>query len=83
MALVLAGCGTTTSLAPVPDGVPPEAQQAVVTRIVDGDTIWVRPKLGGQVQRIRLLEIDAPETDPDRGGPECYGAEATAFAERL
>ncbi|MGH3922956.1 MAG: thermonuclease family protein, partial [Pseudonocardiaceae bacterium] len=35
------------------------------------------------VQRIRLLEIDAPETDPDRGGPECYGAEATAFAERL
>ncbi len=82
MGLGLAGCGTTTPAAPF-DGVPPEAQPAVVTRVVDGDTIWVRPALGGQVQRVRLLEIDAPETDPDHGGPQCYGAQATAFAKRL
>jgi endonuclease YncB( thermonuclease family) len=58
-------------------GIPPEAHAAVVTRVVDGDTIWVRPQLGGEQQRVRLLEIDAPETG---GGPECYGAQATAFA---
>jgi micrococcal nuclease len=65
------------------EGTPPEAQPAVVTRVVDGDTIWVRPALGGESQRVRLLKIDAPETDPHHGGPQCYGAQATAFAKRL
>lgn len=79
----MAACGTATPAVPAPEGPPPEAAPAVVVGIIDGDTIRVRSTLGGKVQRIRLLEIDAPETDPDHGGPECYGPEATAFAERL
>ena len=59
---------------------PREAQPALVTRNVDGDTIWAE---GGTLppgpQRIRLLEIDAPEST-NRG--ECFGREASAFAER-
>ncbi|MGH8907377.1 MAG: thermonuclease family protein [Egibacteraceae bacterium] len=66
---------------PALSGLPPEAQPAVVTRVIDGDTIWVRPQLGGEELRVRLLEIDAPETSRDHGGPECYGAQATTYAE--
>lgn len=52
---------------------------AVVTNIVDGDTIDV--EYDGQEQRVRLLNIDTPETvDPDVD-PECMGPEATQFLE--
>lgn len=59
-----------------PSGVPAEAQEAVVARHVDGDTIWAE---GGTlpaeaVSKIRVLEIDTPEP------AECYGPEASAFA---
>jgi micrococcal nuclease len=73
-----------TACAPAPQqpaapaaGIPSEAHAVVVTRVVDGDTIWVRPQLGGEQQRVRLLEIDAPETG---GSAECYGTQAAAFA---
>lgn len=66
-------------------GVPPDAQPAVVDSIVDGDTMWVRieraggPLRAGERHKIRLLEIDTPET---QAGAECGGAEATDFARR-
>jgi micrococcal nuclease len=51
--------------------------EAVVTKLVDGDTIDVR--IGGRVERIRLLNVDTPETvDPDRA-VQCLGPEASAF----
>jgi endonuclease YncB( thermonuclease family) len=34
---------------------------AVVTRITDGDTVWVRPLSGGVPRRVRIEGIDAPE----------------------
>ena len=48
---------------------------AVVTRVVDGDTVV----LAG-VGRSRLIGIDTPEV---HGDVECYGPEASAFAKRL
>ena len=74
--------------AAAPAGVPAQAQRAVVEKIVDGDTIWVRvdqpggPLPAGATHKIRLLEIDTPETvDPSRG-VQCGGPEASAFAAR-
>ena len=49
---------------------------AVVTKVVDGDTIIVQ--IGDQLETVRLLGIDTPEKS---GGPrpaECFGAEASA-----
>jgi micrococcal nuclease len=59
---------------PVPDG----AQQAVVVRITDGDTVRLRGRgvgpVPGESTRVRLLLIDTPEVS---GDSECYGPEAT------
>lgn len=72
----------------VPRGIPAGAQEAVVEKIVDGDTLWVRvdrpggPLAAGATHKIRLLEIDTPETVA-RGQPvECGGPQASAFAAR-
>ncbi len=68
----------------VPAGVPGEAQEAEVRRIVDGDTMELAaPTAGvalagtGQVD-VRLLEIDAPETGRPGEPAQCYGDQATA-----
>jgi endonuclease YncB( thermonuclease family) len=37
------------------------AWPGVVTHVSDGDTVWVQPLQGGEVQKIRLLGLDAPE----------------------
>lgn len=50
-------------------------REAVVLRVVDGDTVI----LSG-AGRSRLIGIDTPEV---HGGAECYGPEASAFARRL
>ncbi len=34
---------------------------AVVTRVTDGDTVWVRPLTGGIPRKVRIEGIDAPE----------------------
>ena len=46
-------------------------RQALVTRVVDGDTL--RARIGRSTERVRLIGIDAPE----RG--ECYSRRATAL----
>lgn len=51
-------------------------QQGVVTNLVDGDTLDVR--LAGVVVRIRLLNVDAPETKKPDSPVECMGPEASA-----
>jgi micrococcal nuclease len=33
----------------------------VVTHVSDGDTVWVQPVQGGEVHKVRLQGIDAPE----------------------
>lgn len=34
---------------------------ATVTRVVDGDSLWVRPEAGAPPLRLRLVGVDAPE----------------------
>ena len=69
-----------------PAVVPEGAQEGRVTRVVDGDTIVVTvdgsggPLPAGQAHRIRLLEIDTPETVRPNQPVQCGGASATAFA---
>lgn len=61
---VLAGCADHDSSC--------GAREAIVERVIDGDTIVVS---GGI--RIRYLLVDAPETT--NGHDDCYGASATQF----
>jgi micrococcal nuclease len=48
---------------------------AVVERVVDGDTVQVR--LGGGHHTVRLIGIDTPETVDQRRPVQCYGHEAS------
>jgi len=52
-----------------------------VTRVVDGDTLYVLRR--GRDLTIRLIGIDTPEVDWYGGDAECYGARAGGFATRL
>lgn len=75
VAAALAGCAGPTG-APVDraPSQPSERFDAVVARVVDGDTVVLDP--GG---RARLIGVDTPEV---HGGVECYGREASAYATR-
>ncbi|WP_125107498.1 thermonuclease family protein [Gulosibacter massiliensis] len=58
-----------------------DLDSARVVRVVDGDTIDVTRD--GEEVRVRLLNIDTPETkDPDLP-VQCLGPEATDFLEHL
>lgn len=82
------GLGLGSATAETPQGVPPDAQAGVVEKIVDGDTIWVRidepggPLAANATHKVRLLEIDTPETVAPNQPVECGGPEASAFAAR-
>ena len=54
---------------------------AVVTHVVDGDTIDV--EIGGRTERVRLIGIDTPETKKPNTPIECWGPEASAFTASL
>jgi micrococcal nuclease len=41
--------------------------QARVTRVHDGDTLWVKPQDGGRYRKLRLDGLDAPEICQDGG----------------
>lgn len=61
---------------------PPRADlEGRVVGVVDGDTLDV--SLGGAVERVRLLLVDAPEAIGFRGEPEELSLEAKAFLVRL
>ncbi|MGW3877696.1 thermonuclease family protein [Micrococcus luteus] len=71
--LLLAGCTATD------DGVAPasaEGDVVTVESISDGDTL--RVTLGEVSTRVRLLNIDTPETRHPSKPVECMGPEATA-----
>jgi len=53
--------------------------QAVITTVVDGDTVRVRfSGRGGEEERVRLIGVDTPETHGAGGLRECFGREAAA-----
>ena len=54
---------------------------ATVTRVIDGDTIKV--EVGGQIETVRLIGIDTPETVHPRKPVEYFGKEASAFTKRM
>ena len=61
-----------------PDG--PVSRGWQVSRVIDGDTVEV--SRGGRALTIRLIGIDTPETVHPTEPIECYGPEASRFAQR-
>lgn len=57
-------------------GIPATAQMATVIHVSDGDTIDVR-FMDGAEERIRLLDVDTPETVHPSKPIECFGPEAS------
>lgn len=55
----------------------PGPDRAVVLRVVDGDTLDVR--YDGTEHRVRLLNVDTPETKHPGKAVECLGPEATSY----
>ncbi|OZM77534.1 thermonuclease family protein [Pseudonocardia sp. MH-G8] len=78
-ALALTAAGATTVAVVVAQAAPASTAQAVVTKVVDGDTIDVT--VDGRGERVRMLNIDTPEIT----GPEvqCLGPEAAAHLAEL
>lgn len=53
-----------------------------VVRVVDGDTVRVLVDGASEDISVRLIGIDTPETVAPGKPVECFGPEATAFAEQ-
>ena len=53
----------------------PVTVEAIVTRVIDGDTIEVN--LGGSIYKVRYIGIDTPETVHPTQPVECFGQEAS------
>lgn len=56
----------------LPSGDVPPDVEARVTRVVDGDTIWI--EYSGQPYKVRYIGVDTPEV---YFGVQCYGPEAS------
>jgi micrococcal nuclease len=54
---------------------PSRTHSARVTKVTDGDTIWL-----SRVGKVRLIGVDTPEV---YGEVECYGRRASAFTKRV
>lgn len=52
-----------------------------VKTVIDGDTLIIETPDGEE--KVRLIGIDTPEVDPNKGGPECYGKEASKRTKEL
>ena len=59
--------------------VPAHSENAVVVRVIDGDTI--RVALSGELTTVRLLGVDTPETKHPTKAVQPLGPEASAFTQ--
>lgn len=59
----------------------PDSVDAYVTRVVDGDT--VEAQIGAEIEDVRLIGVDTPETVKPEAPVECFGAEASSFTHRV
>jgi micrococcal nuclease len=59
----------------------PAAVEARVVRVVDGDTIEAR--IDGELEDVRYIGLDTPETVKPGAPVECFGARASSFNHRL
>lgn len=57
------------------------ANNAIVVRVIDGDTVDVT--FGGKRERVRLIGIDTPETKKPNTPIQCFGPEASDFTKHL
>ncbi|MDN5798162.1 MAG: hypothetical protein L0H79_20780 [Intrasporangium sp.] len=76
-ALALAGCAPGADPAPstlTPAGTP-TAATVTIARVLDGDTVDVRQ--AERTERVRLLGIDAPETEHGQQPAQCGAGHAT------
>ncbi len=58
----------------------PASVDALVTRVVDGDTVEAR--IDGEVEDVRLIGVDTPETVKPGEPVQCFGPRASAFTHR-
>jgi endonuclease YncB( thermonuclease family) len=65
----------TATPPPTETPIPGERQEALVLRVIDGDTIVV--EMAGAQYRVRYIGIDTPETHHPTDGADNYGFEAT------
>ena len=59
---------------------PPAEARAVVTRVVDGDTFEAR--IVDEIEDVRLIGVDTPETVKPGEPVQCFGPQASGFAHR-
>lgn len=76
LVLALSFGGSRDAASPAPDLVP-----ALVTRVVDGDTIIC--DVDGVKTRVRLIGVDTPETVHPQKPVEAFGAEASAYTKSM
>lgn len=84
MLLGALGYWTWTQVADLtpPSWAPAQAQPYQVVRVLDGDTIVARHRVSGREQRVRYLNIDAPELG-GTAGPQVFAREALEANRRL
>jgi len=63
------------------EGEEPASAGALVTRVVDGDTI--EALIGGEVEDVRYIGVDTPETVKPGTPVQCFGPQASAFNHSL
>ncbi len=80
LCVLLCGCSSRLVSEGLPGGESSVEAEATVVRVTDGDTVRITPEIDGE-NRVRLLGVDTPEIDPERGS-EPYGEEATRFTQR-
>jgi len=77
-----AGPASSQVASPVERQALPWTYTARVTRVFDGDTLWVRPLAGGRYRKLRLDGVDAPEIC-QIGGPAARDALASRVLDRV
>jgi micrococcal nuclease len=60
----------------------PITEKVTVERVVDGDTIRVQDSSGTEY-KVRIIGVDAPETEKESQEGEFFAEEATQFAEQV
>jgi micrococcal nuclease len=60
---------------------PPRAANARIVRVVDGDTLEVR--IGDEIEAVRLIGVDTPETVDPEAPVQCFGLRASRFTGRV
>lgn len=74
---LLSGC-TTSSSSTDQLAIPEDAREALVERVVDGDTFVIE-----NGQKVRMIGINAPESVDPRRPVEFYGKEASRYTKEL